>query len=185
MLVAATDGACPGNPGPGGWAWVTEDGRFDSGGEAPPSTNNRMELVAVKCVLESHTGIDLRIITDSELIVKTFTEWLPGWRSRGMRTSTGEPVSNAELVLNVDRLTWGRQVRWEHVRGHSGHALNERADALAVAAARRYAWSDPPSPTLGLPLVEIVDDFVCNACYLRKPFSQRAASSPDLCVDCT
>jgi len=78
MLTIATDGACPGNPGPGGWAWVTSDGRSDSGGVPAPSTNNRMELMAVERALSAFPDDDLLIQTDSQLVVNTFTERLPG-----------------------------------------------------------------------------------------------------------
>lgn len=172
VLIVATDGACPGNPGPGGWAWVTADGRFDSGGEPAPSTNNRMELTAVREALAAHPELDVTVQTDSKIIVDTFTDWLDGWKARGMRKANGKPVANAEVILDIERLANGRTVAWEHVRGHRGHRLNERADALACAAAERFAG------------VERDDEFVCQACFLRKQRAQLVLVTAELCTDC-
>jgi ribonuclease HI len=137
MTVAATDGSALGNPGPGGWAWVAEDGRHAFAG-ARHSTNNRMELRAVYELLRA-MGHDepLTIQTDSEYVVNIFTKWLEGWRKRGMKTSSRKPVENTDLIEAIDALLNGRQVTFEWTRGHAGHPLNERADALANGAARR------------------------------------------------
>jgi len=172
VLIVATDGACPGNPGPGGWAWVTADGCYASGGEPAPSTNNRMELTAVLEALAAHPDIDVTVQTDSKIIVDTFTEWLDSWKRRNMRKANGKPVANAQLILDIERLTRGRVVVWEHVRGHRGHALNERADGLACAAAEHFVG------------VERNDEFVCQACFLRKQRSQLVLVTAELCVDC-
>lgn len=173
MLTIATDGACPGNPGPGGWAWVTDDGRSDSGGEPAPSTNNRMELMAVEKALSAFPSDDVLIQTDSRLVVDTFTEWLQGWIDNSMQTASGSPVANAGLIIRIERLTAGRTVEWEHVRGHRGHALNEQADLLAVAAAARYAdvRAEP-------------DSFQCSSCFLTVPSTRRSSVEPALCADC-
>lgn len=173
-LEIATDGACPGNPGPGGWAWAAENGESASGGEPAPSTNNRMELLAVAEALEAHAGTNITILTDSQLVVKSFTEWLSGWKERGMRKSDGKPVANHQLILRIDGLRRGRQVEFVHIRGHSGHALNERADRLATAAVARFA--DAPRAD--------VDDgsFVCACCFLRR--DRRQLSAATVCVDC-
>lgn len=122
---------------------MAADGRGDSGGEPAPSTNNRMELTAVREALAAHPGVDVTIQTDSQIIVGTFTEWLADWKKRGMRKSNRKPVLNAELILEIDDLTRGRTVVWEHVAGHSGHALNEKADRLARAAAERLVGAPP------------------------------------------
>jgi ribonuclease HI len=139
MIIAATDGSALGNPGPGGWAWVTEDGQIGFGSEVH-ATNNQMEL---RAVLELLRFVDpaetLTIQADSEYAVNIFTVWLPGWRERGMRTSAGKPVKNADLIDAIDLLLQGRDVRFEWVRGHAGHVLNERADAIANAAAELAA----------------------------------------------
>ena len=175
MLIVATDGACPGNPGPGGWAWVTADARSDSGGEPAPSTNNRMELMAAKKALEAHPDVDVTLQTDSKLIVDTFTEWLPGWMNRGMRKPNGDPVANAKLILEIHRLARERVVHWEHVRGHRGHALNERADALAREAAARFVGVENPDEP---------SEFMCHSCFLRKRRTQLAQVTLHLCADC-
>lgn len=96
-----------------------------------------MELRAVIEALESLPDADLRILTDSEYVVNVFTEWLEGWRARGMRTSKGEPVENQDLIERAARLIESRNVEFEWVRGHTGHPLNERADDLANSAAQR------------------------------------------------
>lgn len=138
-LVVATDGSALGNPGPAGWGWVSADGRENSAG-ARQSTNNRMELRAVIEALESLTDApSLRVLTDSEYVVKIFTEWLPTWRARGMRTGKGRRVENQDLIERLDALLALRPVQFEWIRGHAGHPLNERADELANGAARRAA----------------------------------------------
>jgi ribonuclease HI len=136
-IVAATDGACIGNPGPGGWAWVTADGR-EGAAAALGTTNNRMELRAVLELLRAfRPSVPLLIQIDSAYVIGVFTEWLPKWRQRGMRTASGKQVDNADLIEAIDEQLNGRDVQFEKVPGHAGHALNERADALAVASARR------------------------------------------------
>ena len=137
MLRAATDGSSLGNPGPSGWAWVIEDGRADSAG-ARHSTNNRMDLRALIELLESSDPNEgLRISVDSQYVMKIFTEWLPRWRERGMRTSKNKPVENIDLIERADRLLTDRQFEFEWVKGHDGHPMNEQADRLANAAAMR------------------------------------------------
>ncbi len=141
MTVAATDGSCLGNPGPGGWAWVTTDGRCGSAA-ARHTTNNRMELRAVLELLR-HTDPDtddpLTIQTDSVYVMNIFTKWLEGWKRRGMRTASRKPVENADLIKMIDEELQGRRVQWEKVPAHMGHALNEEADTLAREAAERAA----------------------------------------------
>lgn len=142
-----TDGACSGNPGPGGWAAIVvpADGGEPvelSGGE-PETTNNRMELSAALNGLRSlPAGADACVVTDSQLLVNSMTTWLAGWKRNGWKTAAGKPVKNQDLVealdAEVQRLG---NVRWHWVRGHqtgAGHehkVLNDRADRLAVAAA--------------------------------------------------
>jgi ribonuclease HI len=137
VLTAATDGSCIGNPGPGGWAWVIEDGR-ELAKAARNTTNNRMELMAVLQLLMATPPTEPLIIqTDSAYVIGVFTEWLEGWRRRGMRTSSRRPVENLNLIEQIAARLKDRDVRFEKVPGHAGHRLNERADALAQAAARR------------------------------------------------
>jgi ribonuclease HI len=146
-----TDGACSGNPGPGGWAAIVvpADGAEPvelSGGE-PHTTNNRMELTAALEGLRAlPDGSRAVIVTDSQLMLNSMTAWLPGWKRKGWKTAAGKPVKNQDLLRALDAEI-GRQasVRWHWVRGHetgeahAHKALNARADRLAVAAAARYA----------------------------------------------
>ena len=129
-----TDGACKGNPGPGGWGAVLEfDGKEREifGGE-PATTNNRMELMAVIEALSALTR-PCRIIvhTDSQYVQKGITEWIRQWKARGWKTAAKEPVKNADLWRRLDELAGPHEIEWVWVRGHSGHDGNERADALA------------------------------------------------------
>lgn len=137
-----TDGACLGNPGPGGWGallrWNGHE-RVLSGNE-PDSTNNRMELMAAIRALEAlRRSCDVVLTTDSQYVRKGMTEWLANWKKNGWRTAARKPVRNAELWKRLDEAQQRHQVRWEWVRGHSGHPENERADELANAAARKLA----------------------------------------------
>jgi ribonuclease HI len=129
-----TDGACKGNPGPGGWGALLQlDGSEKElfGGE-PDTTNNRMELTAVIRALEAlkrPCAIDL--YTDSQYVQKGISEWIASWKRRGWKTSGNKPVKNVDLWLELDRLAAGHGIRWHWVKGHAGHAENERADQLA------------------------------------------------------
>lgn len=136
-IVAATDGSCLGNPGPGGWAWIAEDGRNDSAG-ARHTSNNRMELRAVRELLQAIDPQDVLIVqTDSAYVVGVFTKWLPLWRSKGMRNAKGKSVENLDLVSVIADLLIDRHVSFQKVPAHTGHPLNEAADSLALAAAQR------------------------------------------------
>jgi ribonuclease HI len=128
------DGACRGNPGPGGWGALLRYGEQERelwGGEAH-TTNNRMELTAVIRALEVlQRPSRLHIVTDSQYVLHGITQWLAGWKRRGWRTADGKPVKNQELWQRLDELLAPHQVEWTWVRGHTGHPENERADALA------------------------------------------------------
>jgi ribonuclease HI len=133
-VVVYTDGACKGNPGPGGWgAWLRwgDHEKELFGGEAQ-TTNNRMELTAV---IEALSALKRRcrvtIHTDSEYVRKGITEWIHAWKSRGWLTADKKPVKNADLWQRLDELRHGHDVHWRWVRGHAGDPGNERADALA------------------------------------------------------
>jgi ribonuclease HI len=132
-----TDGACRGNPGPGGWgALLRYKGREKTlyGSEAQ-TTNNRMELMAAIRALETLTrGCRVHLTTDSQYVMKGITEWLPNWRRRGWKTADKKPVKNADLWQRLDAACRPHQVEWRWVRGHTGHPENERADALANRA---------------------------------------------------
>lgn len=131
---AFTDGACSGNPGPGGWGVVLRWGDHERelfGGEAQ-TTNNRMELMAAITALESLTrASEVVVTTDSTYVLKGITEWVPGWKVRGWRTSSKQPVKNVDLWQRLDEAVARHDVRWEWVKGHNGHPENERADELA------------------------------------------------------
>jgi ribonuclease HI len=129
-----TDGACKGNPGPGGWGALLRSGTRERelyGGE-PATTNNRMELTAVIRALEALKGRSMvEVYTDSEYVMKGITEWLAGWKRRGWKTADRKPVKNIDLWKALDEAVGRHEVKWHWVRGHSGHPENERADALA------------------------------------------------------
>ncbi|MBI2779233.1 MAG: ribonuclease HI [Gammaproteobacteria bacterium] len=132
-----TDGACRGNPGPGGWgALLRHKGREKSlyGGERL-TTNNRMELMAAIMALESlKRPCEVRLTTDSQYVKKGITEWLANWKKRGWKTAAKEPVKNADLWQRLEAAAQRHDVAWHWVRGHTGHAENELADQLANRA---------------------------------------------------
>jgi ribonuclease HI len=136
-VVLYTDGACEGNPGPGGYAaLIDEDGRRREikGGEAQ-TTNNRMELTAVIRGLETLAEPSrVRVVTDSQYVVKGMTEWIHTWQRQGWKTAAREPVKNRELWEKLLALSRRHQISWEWIRGHNGHPENERADFLARQA---------------------------------------------------
>ncbi len=131
-----TDGACKGNPGPGGWGVLLKAGGTEKelfGGE-PATTNNRMELMAVIQALSAlKRPCEVTLFLDSQYVLKGITEWLPGWKAKGWRTAGKQPVKNVELWQQLDALVQqsGHRIDWRWVRGHNGDPGNERADALA------------------------------------------------------
>ena len=133
-VVIYTDGACKGNPGPGGWgAWLRwgEHEKEMFGGE-PLTTNNRMELTAVIEALSAlKRSTAVAVYTDSEYVKNGITSWIKGWKNRGWRTADNKPVKNQELWQRLDALVAQHQVSWHWVRGHTGDPGNERADELA------------------------------------------------------
>ncbi len=141
-ILAFTDGACSGNPGPGGWGVVLQaidDGRVikerELSGAEPMTTNNRMELMAAIAALEAlKKPTPITIVTDSVYLKNGIESWLPIWKRNGWQTAEGKPVKNADLWQRLDKAQARHEVRWQWVRGHAGHAENERADRLARAA---------------------------------------------------
>lgn len=138
-IIAAADGSALGNPGPAGWAWYVDDDCWAAGGW-PESTNNRGELTAVLELLRAtaDAGEDLLIQADSQYVINSLTKWRHGWKKRGWRKADGKPVLNDDLMKELDVALEGRTVRFEWVRGHVGHPLNEAADTRARAAATAY-----------------------------------------------
>lgn len=132
-----TDGACSGNPGPGGWGALLRYNGSEkefSGGEAH-TTNNRMEMMAAICALEALSQrCQVRLMTDSKYLCDGITRWLPGWRQRGWKTANRKPVKNVDLWQRLETLVAGHDVEWVWVKGHSGHVENERVDQLAREA---------------------------------------------------
>jgi ribonuclease HI len=135
-VVIYTDGACKGNPGPGGWGVYLRSGAHEKelwGGERE-TTNNRMELTAVIEALKAlKRPCHVQLYLDSEYVRKGITEWIRGWKAKGWKTAARQPVKNADLWLELDALVHGgvHQIEWRWVRGHTGDPGNERADALA------------------------------------------------------
>ena len=134
-VIIHTDGACKGNPGPGGWGAILQTGGGHEkelcGGE-PLTTNNRMELMAAIQALETLNRpcrVDLH--TDSKYVMQGITEWIRGWKARGWQTADKKPVKNEDLWRRLDAARARHEVKWRWVKGHAGHVLNERADALA------------------------------------------------------
>lgn len=141
-IIAAADGSALGNPGPAGWAWYVDEGCWAAGGW-PESTNNRGELTAVLELLRTTAAAglaveELLIQADSQYVINSLTKWRHGWKKRGWRKADGKPVLNEDLMRALDEALAGRQVRFEWVRGHVGHPMNEAADTRARAAATAY-----------------------------------------------
>lgn len=132
-----TDGACSGNPGPGGWGALLIHGtkeREISGGEAN-TTNNRMEMLAViEALKQLKQGCKVTLYSDSKYVIDGITQWVRGWELRGWKTADKKPVKNVDLWLELVKQAKRHQIDWQWVKGHSGHAENDRVDALAVAA---------------------------------------------------
>ena len=140
-VTAYTDGACSGNPGPGGWGVLLVWGDHErelSGGEAE-TTNNRMELLAAIAALESlKRRVPIEIVTDSTYVKNGITQWLPAWKARGWRTADKKPVKNVDLWQRLDAAVAANDVTFRWVKGHAGHDGNARADALARAGMAPY-----------------------------------------------
>jgi ribonuclease HI len=140
-VEAFTDGACLGNPGPGGWAALLRakgSERVVAGGE-PDTTNNRMELMAAIGALEALTrSCAVTLTTDSRYVMQGIEQWVPKWRANGWLTADKKPVKNQDLWQRLSEATARHQVRWQWVRGHTGHAENERVDQAAREQAEQF-----------------------------------------------
>ncbi len=129
-----TDGACRGNPGPGGWGAILQYGDHEKElyGAEKETTNNRMELMAaIRALEELKRPCDVTLTTDSQYVKKGITEWLESWKRRGWKTADKKPVKNQELWQRLEKATEKHKIHWKWVKGHSGHAENERVDLLA------------------------------------------------------
>ena len=144
VVEVFTDGACSGNPGPGGWAAILrfrDEQKELTGGERE-TTNNRMEMMAAIAALEAlKRPAQVEITTDSTYVKDGITRWIHGWKKNGWKTSAKKPVKNQDLWQRLDQALAPHQVEWHWVRGHEGHPENERADALARQAAARQMMS--------------------------------------------
>ena len=153
VVAAATDGACSGNPGPGGWGALIrfEDGSVEEfGGHEPATTNNRMELQAALALLQRLRDLprhpDLTLRTDSKYLIDGLGSWMAGWKRKGWKTAAGKPVLNQDLWQALDQARLA-DVPLSYVKGHSGDPDNERVDRIAVAYARGQSLTPLPSPT--------------------------------------
>ncbi len=152
-VILYTDGACSGNPGPGGWAYILHHGptgkRLEASGGSSLTTNNRMELRAVIHGLERlKRPCDVHVVSDSKYTLQGMTEWMPAWRRQGWKRREGKrhrPVKNADLWRRLAELMDQHRVTCRHVYGHAGHAENERCDELAVAAAQAAVAEGAPA----------------------------------------
>ena len=139
MIIAAADGSALGNPGPAGWAWFVDDTCWAAGGWKH-ATNNQGELKAVLELFRAtaHLDDELLVQCDSQYVINSVTKWMPGWKRKGWRKADGKPVMNVELLRELDEALAGRRYRFEWVKGHIGHELNEAADLRARAVAEAY-----------------------------------------------
>ena len=153
LVEIFSDGACSGNPGPGGWGTILRfEGREkELSGYEPETTNNRMELLGAIAGLEALTRpCRVALTTDSQYVKKGMTEWIDGWVKRGWKNSQKKPVANRDLWERLLKLTEPHQVEWHWVRGHDGHAENERCDALAREAIEKGRLGNCVSAAGGL-----------------------------------
>jgi ribonuclease HI len=144
LVLLYTDGACSGNPGPGGWAFILKhpaSGKeVERSGGAPDTTNNRMELTAVIEGLRAVTRPSrVEVHSDSQYVLKGLDEWMADWKKRGWKTAAKKPVKNQDLWMALDDLMHVHRLKFHWIKGHNEHPENERCDALAVAQRDRYA----------------------------------------------
>src|SRR5947209_1432303 len=146
LVKLFTDGACSGNPGPGGWAFIlrhpSSGKELESSGGEPETTNNRMEMMAVIRGLEAlKRPTRVEVVSDSVYVLKGLGEWMPKWKRNGWKRSEGgklKPIKNEDLWRQLDTLVAQHTIKFTHIRGHAGHTENERCDTLAVAAYQKY-----------------------------------------------
>ncbi|GGE90326.1 ribonuclease H family protein [Mycetocola zhadangensis] len=176
-ITASADGSALGNPGPAGWAWYVDDERWGAGGWKH-ATNNQAELKAVLELFRAtaHVDDDLLVLCDSQYVINAVTKWMRGWKAKGWRKSDGKPVLNIDLLKELDEVLVGRRYKFEWVKGHIGHELNEAADtrARAVAEAFQRGREIPSGPGFPGAVTPSPDsDAVANA-----PANEPSDSSP-------
>ncbi len=150
-IRVAADGSALGNPGPAGWAWYIDDTSWAAGG-FDHATNNQAELTAVLQFFRStsHLTEDLLILCDSQYVINCITKWMPGWKKKGWRKADGKPVLNVDLLTELDDAIVGRSYRFEWVKGHANHPLNEAADSRARAVSEAIKRGSAIAPGPGL-----------------------------------
>jgi len=144
QAIVFTDGACLGNPGPGGYAALVSIAGEEQiiVGRDPSTTNNKMEMMAaIKALAAVPLSLPIIIHSDSQYVIKGATQWLRGWKARGWRKADGKPVLNQDLWMQLDGLISGRTITWQWVKGHAGHEQNERVDGLANTEAQMAAMA--------------------------------------------
>ncbi|ANP73372.1 RNase H family protein [Cryobacterium arcticum] len=143
-ITAAADGSALGNPGPAGWAWYIDDNNWAAGGWKH-ATNNQGELKAVLELFRAtaHVDDDLLVLCDSQYVINSVTKWMRGWKAKGWRKADGKAVMNLELLQEIDEALVGRRYRFEWVKGHANHPLNEAADSRARAVSEAYQRNAP------------------------------------------
>lgn len=143
-ITAAADGSALGNPGPAGWAWYVDDSCWAAGGWKH-ATNNQGELKAVLELFRAtaHLDDDLLVLCDSQYVINSVTKWMPGWKKKGWRKGDGKPVLNLELLQEIDAELVGRKYRFEWVKGHDNHPLNDAADLRARSVAEAFQRGGP------------------------------------------
>ena len=140
-ITLHTDGACLGNPGPGGWAAILQWGEHESvlSGGLADTTNNQMELMAVIMGLEAlKRPVSITVVSDSRYVLNGIQNWIAGWKRNGWKNAKKQPVANQELWQRLDAATQSHRIEWQWIKGHAGHPLNERCDELASAEARQF-----------------------------------------------
>lgn len=138
-ILIWSDGACSGNPGPGGWGTIIQSGDIitELSGNASNTTNNIMELTgALEGIKRAPKGADVILTSDSQYLVKGMTEWISGWKRKNWKKADGKPVLNKALWIELDRESSSRSIQWEWIKGHAGHPQNERCDELARLAVK-------------------------------------------------
>ena len=183
-ITAAVDGSALGNPGPAGWAWVIDANTWAAGGWSS-ATNNVGELTALLRLLKdtAEAGFadqGLVVLADSQYVINSVTKWMPNWKAKGWKKADGKPVANLALMQDLDEALRGRQVRFEWVKGHAGHPLNEAADDRARAAAEAYRQRRTPNPGPGFGVTVKLNSSLGAPPPGAKPMpTRRLAATPD------